>query len=233
MSISATDSTSAASALPSSSSVRATRGAGRDRDGDNDGARVSGAGKGGRFASAIQQALSQLGIGASGGTPSTSASGSSSDAADATKTQDPAQALAAFAQSLFAALHAQSSGASSTVTPEKTEGTTAVDGLSATGDSSRVRNRERGGVARLEKGLEGLLQKLNAGAATTGTAAAADTTSTSSSSASLSDLQKSFNNLLSADGATGTNDTLSNFLQTLVQKLDGAPPTGNVVNTKA
>lgn len=221
-------------ALSSSSAVNSVK---QDSDGDNDGSRApSAVGGGGKFASAINDALSQLGV-----TP-TSAS-SDSDASGTATTQDPQQALASFMQSLFAALQGQSgaqgnastnaAAAGSPAVGAATNGTPPANTNSVTGTSGEGHHHHHGhggGMGKLEGGLQNLIQQLSS--SSQGASGSSTSDSSSSSSSTLDALQQSFSNLLGADGASGSNVSLTSFLQTLSQGLQGAPATGNVVTTK-
>jgi hypothetical protein len=205
----------------------------QDSDGDNDGNRISGAVGGGKFASAISQALTQLGV-----TPATASN--SSDASGTSTSQDPQQALASFMQSLFAALHAQSGTQAATSNNSAADNSSAVgsvtsattttnnNAVAGTAGEGHHHHHGGGGMGKLEGGLQNLIQQLSS----SGQDASGSSTSSSSSSSTLDALQQSFNNLLSADGASGSNVSLTSFLQSLSQGLEGAPATGNVVTTK-
>ncbi|HUW29905.1 MAG TPA: hypothetical protein VMV97_15015 [Sulfuriferula sp.] len=201
---------------------------GTDSNGDNDASGVSRAsGNGGRFASAISQALSQLGV--SSGSSSTTAS-TASDPTSSAATQDPQQALAAFMQNLFASLQSQGGGQTTaanggTDSDGDRDGSGAASAVSGASGSRHHGGHHGGGLSKIESGLQNLMQQISS----SGTSA---TDSTASDSAS-SPLQQSFQNLLAADGASGSNVTLTSFLQTLAQNLQGATPTGNVVSTQA
>jgi hypothetical protein len=209
----------------------------QNSDGDNNGNSISGvAGSGGKFASAISQALTQLGV-------TSPAASSNSNATDTSTAQDPQQALASFMQSLFAALHAQSgtqTATSNNSTSDNSSTVGAVTSTTAATSSNAVAGKSGeghhhhhggGGMSKLEGGLQNLIQQLSS----SGQSASDSSTSTSdsnSSNSTLDALQQSFNNLLSADGASGNNVSLTSFLQSLSQGLQGAPATGNVVTTK-
>ncbi len=195
-----------------------------------------GAAGSGKFADAIQDALSQLGV-STNGTSSTASSSASSGTSDAAAAQDPQQALSAFAQSLFAALQAQSGGkagnsSNGNSSGSSASGANAISGASG-GGGGHHHHHGGGGVGKLESGLQNLIQQLSSspGQDVTGSGTS-DSSSSSSANSSLGALQQSFNNLLSADGASGSSATLSNFLQSLSQNLVGAPATGNVVSTR-
>lgn len=199
-----------------------------DGDGDNDASRVSkSSANGGRFASAISQALSQLGV--PSGSSSTTAN-AASDPTSSTAAQDPQQALAAFMQNLFASLQSQGSGQttsthSGTDSDGDSDGSGAAPAVSGASGGRHHGGHHGGGLSKIESGLQNLMQQISSSSSSA-------TGSTASDSAS-SPLQQSFQNLLSADGASASNVTLASFLQTLSQNLQGATPTGNVVSTQA
>ncbi|MFI4939133.1 MAG: hypothetical protein ACHP7O_02115 [Burkholderiales bacterium] len=169
-------------------------------------------GSGGNFASAISQALTQIGV-----TPANSSS--SAGSTPSSTSQTPAEALKAFAQNLFAALQSQS-------------GTQASDS-GAKSHSGHGYRHGGGGSGNIQSALQSLIQQLpsSSGQSTSGSGTASTSTSGSTSGSAIDALQTSFNNLLSADGVSGTNATLKNFLQTLSQNLQGTSSTGNVINT--
>lgn len=153
-----------------------------DGDGDSDG---SGGGRSGTsLTSAIGQTLSQT----------TGSNGISSSSQ---------QALQAFIQSLFAALQAQTTQAST--------------GMDADGGSiSPVAAASGRGNGGMSAGLQGLIQQLSSSGAPNSADAA---------------LQQSFQNLLGAQG-NGNQTSLASFLQALSQNLQGAGTAGSVVNTQ-
>lgn len=187
-------------------------GSGQDTDGDNDGSRGSRVG-GGKFASAISQVLSQLGV--STGSSATGASGAA-DTSDSSATQDPQQALTAFMQNLYAALQAQASPQ----TPASDSTAAGSDGSSAVASVSRHHHHHGAGMSKLESGLQNIAQQLSA------------SSSSGTSGSALDNLQQSFSSLLTADGVSGNGTTLGSFLQALSQNLQSAPATGNVVSTR-
>jgi hypothetical protein len=194
--------------IANTTSVTGTR---RDTDGDNDnsGGSVSPAAAGGsRVASAITQALTSIGV--------TPADASGSASANTGTANSPQQAGQAFAQALFGALHDQTTAAAGS-----------GDGVKHAGGG----HHHGGGAGKVESGLQNLIQQLGA----SGTASSAgDGTSTSTSDNSdLSKLQDAFNNLVSANGGTSGNASLTGFLQSMAQSLQAAPSSGNVVNTSA
>lgn len=200
-----------------------------DGDGDNDASRVSkSSANGGRFTSAISKALSQLGV--PSGSSSTTANAASDPTTSSTASQDPQQALAAFMQNLFASLQSQGSGQttsthSGTDSDGDSDGSGAASAVSGASGGRHHVGHHGGGLSKIENGLQNLMQQISSSSSSA-------TGSTASDSAS-SPLQQSFQNLLTADGASGSNVTLASFLQTLSQNLQGATPTGNVVSTQA
>lgn len=199
------------------SSTGAVAPRGQDSDGDNDGSTggsrgVGGGVGGGRIANAIAQALSQLGgTTPTSGTTATDASGAAGTTGAAGSGTDLRQAESAFAQNLFAALHAQSAGT----------------GNAPGAGQGAEHHHHGGGGGRLAAGLQSLAQQLSSSSSST------SGTSGSGGSQALSDLQTSFDNLLAANGQSGSGATLSQFLQSLSQNLQGAASSGNVVSTKA
>jgi hypothetical protein len=186
----------------------------KDSDGDYDGTRASApsssSGKGGLLASAIKQALSQIG-----------ATGSSTSAAAGTT--DPQQALGLFIQNLFAALGAQAGQAAAAQGGKDSDGDN--DGSSASSvsaPSGSGHHHHGGGKGGLEAKLQSLVQQLS----TSSTSPARDGSTVSP----LSALQQSFQSLLGSLGASGDPATLRGFLQTLSQDLQGVSPTGNMID---
>jgi hypothetical protein len=156
--------------------------------------------------------------------------------------QTPGQALSAFIQALYAALQS-ASGQS---------GNSSNSGGSFFGHGGRHHHHGGGGSGGIQNALQNLIQDLSpsstsnsGGAASTGssssTGSASNTGSTSgssgtsgsgsSSSSALSALETSFNNLLTADGVSGSNVTLQGFLQNLSQDLpNNSSSSGNFIN---
>lgn len=230
---------------------------GGDNDGDNDGSRITGAGGSsggpGALIASIFQALSQAGIsGTSAASTDTgtasAATGTSSASAASTPAQDPLQALGAFMHNLFAALQGQggqtAQGAQTTAQGSSDgdgdsdgsaneKASTAVSGATGSG------RHHSGNLAKLESNLQSLIQQLStspSAAPTTGSSeavsASGGTPSTAATNAAAP-LQQSYQNLLSALGASGKASSLGNFLQALSQNLQGIGTSGNVVNTHA
>lgn len=167
-------------------------------------ASASGAGTGGGFASAVSQALAQIGV-----TPT--ATGNSTGSTASSTAQAPTQAIGAFMQSLYAALQSES-------------GT--LPTLGTKSGAGQGGNRQGSGSSTIQGKVQRLLQQLSSPSGTS----TADNVANSSNS-TTDELQTSFNNLLSASDVTGGNANLQNFLQSLSQDLLGASPTGNVINT--
>lgn len=194
-----------------------------DRDGDNDGggvAAASGTPARGGFVSAINQALSQIGV--SGSAPS-AATGTASAA------QDPLQALSNFVHNLFAALQAQGAAQPGAAQGGDSDGDN--DGSGASAAAGVARHQGGGNIA---SRLQSLIQQLSASSSSTsGSSTSGTTPTTDTSSSVLAALQQSFQNLLSSQGASGSQATLGSFLQTLAQDLPGASPAGNIVQTQA
>ena len=223
-------------AVSSSQYTRSASSASRvgDADGDNDGSKVGkSGGGGGKFAAAISQALSQLGASSStSGASSTSGTTSATDNATAV---DPQQALTAFVQNLFAALHAQTQAGQQASGSSAGNGTDSTSSINSTGSTVR----HQGGVGKIEGDLQSLIQQLSSSSTQAGTGSSTSdsssgtSTGSAASGTSLDALQQSFNSLLSADGVPASTTTLTNFLKTLSQNLQGAPATGNVVSTTA
>ncbi len=113
------------------------------------------------------------------------------------------QSLTAFLQNLMSALHAQNAP-----NAQASAGNTGGDG---DGDGGGGRRAHLGG------NLQSLIQQLSS--------------NSSGANASLSSLQQSFQDLLSASGNANSGASLTSFLQTFANNLSG--PSGNLVNTQA
>jgi hypothetical protein len=178
------------------------------RDADNDGSTVgSAAAGGGRFSTAISQALTSIGI--------TPADASGSAAATGAEAQSPAQASQAFTQALFGALQG--------------------DGAATNGDAVKPagggHHHHGGGKGKVESGLQNLIQQIgSAGSASNASGSAA---TPASDGGTLATLQTAFDNLVTSNGGSSGSASLSGFLQNLAQNLNGAPTAGNVVSTSA
>ena len=221
-----------------------------DADGDHDGGgRVQRSG--GKFTDALSQALAQLGItgttttsGVSApdsGTTSTTSSSSATDSTTSTDTNASAQrqAVAAFAQSLFAALQSQISAQNGSNSGSNSNSSSGNSGSTAsvTATGGHHGHHHGGGISQLETGLQNLIQQLSSSASASsgnsGSATSGSSTSASTSSSTLDALQQSFSNLLTAEGKSGSNVNLTTFLQTLNNSLHGAAQTGNIVTSSA
>ncbi|MHB1333706.1 MAG: hypothetical protein ACYCY1_14015 [Sulfuriferula sp.] len=210
---------------------------GSNSDGDNDGSSVSRVGgNGGRFASAINQALAQIGV-TPGSSSSVTGSSTATDPNSTTaSTQDPQQALAAFMQNLFASLQSQNSGQtnasnSGTDSDGDRDGSSAASAVSGASGKGH-HGHHGGGLGKMESSLQNLIQQISSSSPAAASTDATTDSTTAADSASSS-LQQSFQNLLAADGATGSNASLTGFLQALSQNLQGATSSGNVVSTQA
>jgi hypothetical protein len=124
-------------------------------------------------------------------------------------------------QSLFAALHAQSSGTAS---------------QQGTSDSGNASTSAVSGVGRPNPGsdLQSLIAELNS-SGSGGTSAASSTTgSSAASNTTLDNLEQSFSNLVASLGGTdGSQATLTGFLNTLATDMANMSPLGNLVSTQA
>jgi len=172
-------------------------------------------GNGGRFATAIEQTLSQLGGATS--SSSTSSTSSTSGTSGSSSTQDPKQAEQAFAQSLFTALQSQFG---------QHQGAQGAQG-GGEGGGHHHHHGGGGGGGRIAGALQGLAQQLSS-------SSGSDDSSSSSgaSSSAVSNLQSSFNNLLAATGQSSSSTTLPQFLQNLSQNLQGSSNSGNLLSVK-
>ena len=192
---------------------------------DNDGQRGGKVGKGGLFANALVQALSQIGVTAvppaanasSGDASSSSTSTASASGTTTPTTQDPQQALAAFLHDLFAALHSTGNGQGGQPNAATTTGATDSDGdndgsvaSAASGAVGNGHHHHGGGAGAIENKLQSLIQQLSS---TSSTATAP------SSGTSTSPLQQDFQNLLSSLGAGGNQSSLPDFLKAIAENL--------------
>ncbi len=198
------------------------------------GGRVSGAGASGGpggFLNAVFEALSQAGV---SGAPSTTAAAG----ADATTSKNPLQALGAFMHELFAALHAQGGHSAGQGDGDRDAGVaSAASGSSAV---SGISHGKGGGLATMESNLQNLIQQVSSSASSASPTDSTTTTGTSTTSTAAASstnptalLQQDYQNLLSSLGVTGNSSSLSGFLQSLSQNLQGIGSSGNVVNTQA
>ena len=193
---------------------------GADSDGDNDGSRVGSSAKGGSFASAVIQALSQLGVSAvplttSGTSADATASATTNTGSTASAKQDPQQALGVFLHDLFTALHGDQSNSSD---PNQT--------ADASGTSGH-HHHHGGGLSKIESQLQNLIQQLSSSSNSTNpTGSSTDATGTSNSATAT--LQSDFQNLLDSVGASGNQTSLSSFLSSIASNLQGSNPGLNV-----
>jgi hypothetical protein len=182
-----------------------------DRDGDNDGSQASrGTSRGGAFAAAIIQALSQIGVSSFKPVTSASQSGSTFNA-----TQDSHQALGAFLHDLFAALHAQAPAGKGTDDDGDDDGSGASDAAAA----SNGYQHHGGGTGGIAAKLQTLIQQLSSTDTSAGNAEADSPTSA---------LQQDFSNLLTALGGSGKQTSLTDFLKAIADNLQGSNPGLNV-----
>jgi hypothetical protein len=199
---------------------------GSDSDGDNDGSRQSSrTGRTNPFATAILQALSNLGItipaAPAGTTDSTTANSVNSvnpPAGNVAISQDQQQALSTFMHDLFSALHAQGTTSSGNTQNASNTGTDS-DGDNDGSQGVQGYSHHGKGLNALASQLQSLVQQLSStDTSTTGTAA--DTTG--------SGLQQDFNNLLASLGASDNQTSLSSFLGNLYDNLQANNPGANV-----
>ncbi len=177
---------------------------------------------GGGLMRSILEALSQIGVAgdstSSGSSTATSGS-SSTNSSSATDSQDVAAAMQQFMQSLMASLQAQSTNAASGTATSDASSSSSLQAVSgnSTGQASTAPGwhpHHRGGD------LQAAVQKL--------------ASSDLSDSSATSDLQTSFNNLVSALGGNtdSSQTTMSNFLTTLASDLQTASPAGSFVSAR-
>lgn len=197
---------------------------GSDGDGDNDSDRGGRAGsvRGGGFMSAIMQSLSQLdesstspaqGISLRDATNST-ANASSSNASGSQA------ALHTFMHDLFAVLHSQGVNGQGTALGTS-DGTTY-----APAQGHGHHHHDGGSINEIEGKLQNLIQQLSSSGSTqTDTSTATPTAANSSETnvdSSLSTLQSDFKNVLSSMGISGDKESLSDFLKSVSQNLQGS-----------
>jgi len=162
----------------------------------------------GNFASAIAQALAQIGVvPATIGVTDPSTTASSTTATSTTQAQ---QELQTFLQDLLNNLQSQNS--------TTTASNSSISG--ATGATHAHHHHHGGG------GLDSLIQELDASSSSTSDSLIADsltgTTATggsSTASSSVSTLQQDFQNLLSSVGTSSNQVSLSDFLKTVSNNL--------------
>ena len=163
---------------------------------------------GGGMLEAITQALAKIGVGnsasASSKTAATSASASSSSSTSAA--EDTARAMAAFMQTLMAALPSQS-----------TQAATNDRDSSIAGSSGQHRHN-------FQSDMQSLIEKL--------ASSSGNSTGSGSSDSSVGALQQSFQKLLGAVGGSSSKATLADFLQAFASNMPAASSVGNVVSTR-
>jgi hypothetical protein len=125
-----------------------------------------------------------------------------------------------FMQSLMATLQAQNANAATGTGATDSSGASSTSAVSSTSSDQATSGtgwRPHHGGGNLQAAVEKL--------------ASSDT----SDSSSTSDLQSSFNNLVSAMGGStdSSQTTMNSFLTTLASDLQGASPAGNFVSTQA
>ena len=210
-----------ANAMAATTSPLTQNSAAIDSDGDHDGCHgACGSGRTNRFASAILQALSSLGV-----TPADASGSATGTAAATTPTgQDVQQALSTFMHDLFSALHAQNAGNAQTTANggADSDGDNDGSGNAAANGVHGYHGHGAGGMHGLESRLQSLIQQL----------ATSDSASGSTGTSSGSVLQQDFSNLLASMGATDSKTTLGDFLGTLYGNLQSGNP-GASVNTQA
>ncbi len=192
-----------------------------DQDGDADGQRRSGSRRGGAVASAITQALAQIGITVQPAAAKQAAASNGIDGADNPPSVSQ-QALNTFMHDLLVALHSQGGAQTPAAAGDASAQAAASSGI---GDQ-----RKGGGLSLLESKLSSLIKQLSGnGDGSTGSSASS---ATATGNADLGKLQEDFQSLLSSQGGSASKATLTDFLQSISQNLQGASPLGNIVSTK-
>lgn len=195
-----------------------------DTDGDNDGSRGTKSG-GGFLITALQNSLSSVGVGDIGASNNSGATSASSSSASGNDSQ---QALQNFLQTLLAAL--QSGGADKQAESgnagSETSSSTSTGTATTSATSPQAHHHHHGGAGRLEAGVQNLLQELSSSTSSD----ASNTVTGGDTNSALSSLQSSFSNLLAATGVSGQSATLTGFLQSLSQNLQGVGTAGGVVS---
>jgi hypothetical protein len=132
-------------------------------------------------------------------------------------------------QSLLAALHAQGAAASTQSVSSDSSGSAGTTSISASGARPNPASD-----------LQSLIQELTASgsqsAASSSGSSSTDAASSGSntSDSTLTNLEQSFQKLVSATGAKdGSTTALNNFLSALANDMNDASSTGNFVNTRA
>lgn len=175
---------------------------------------------GGKLDSAVLQALSDIGIVTGDSSSSDSSTTTGDSTSTDTGTSNIASAFQSFMHTLMSTLHAQSASG-------QTDSSSGSDSSTVGQVQGDRPPPPPGGAGRMESDLESLIQKLSS---------SSTDSSSSTADSGTSDLQSSFQNLLTALGATSSADTgstLNKFLQALETRMQGASSSGNVVNTTA
>jgi len=218
-----------------------------DSDGDNDGSQGSfGVGRGGRFAAAIVQALSSIGVtvptpATTGSSAANASDGATSAGTGTSASQDVQKALSTFMHDLFSALHAARSGsnagAAATSQAANAAGTDSDGDNDGSGSVAGAQgyHHHGGGLQRLTSGLQSLIQQLSSTDSTSTTTTDASSVGTvdataggSTSSTDGSALQQDFSNLLASLGVTNNQTSLADFLSALQNTLQANNPGSNV-----
>jgi hypothetical protein len=140
--------------------------------------------------------------------------------------------MQAFLQSLMAALHAQAANAASaTGTSDQNSSSTGSSSVAAVSSASSGVSRPHHGGGHMQSLVDQLAASDASDSSSTSSTAAASATS----DPTLSNLQTSFNNLVTAMGGStdSSQTTMSNFLSTLASDMQGASPIGNLLSAQA
>ncbi|MBI2799890.1 MAG: hypothetical protein HYX63_06310 [Gammaproteobacteria bacterium] len=199
--------------------------AGVDSDGDNDGSRVArSGGNAGRFAAAIEQALSQLGV-----SPTSSAIGAASAGGTTTAVnssavggssapRDPTAAMQTFMHDLFSVLRAMGNNSSNIANSAQTSSPTGSSNVAVSGGHGGQHHRGFG-AGGIQGNLQSLIQQLSSSTSATG----------NSADPTIAVLQKDVQSLFGASAGTSNNQTsLVGFLQAISNNLQGNNPGLNV-----
>jgi hypothetical protein len=201
--------------------------------GSDDGAGASiTASSGGKFADAIGQALSQLGVSAVGSAGSSAgASGSATDGSSSSSDQGGSAAVASFADQLFAALQSQigaQSGAQSSAAATTTDAGSAVSGVGgASGGTSSTsgggsvasapvsggggHHHHGGGGGKVAGGLDSLIQQLST---------SSDSVATSADGSGASALATTGSDAVGATATTSATGATANSARALQSSYD-------------
>jgi hypothetical protein len=214
--------------LSQMTSTGAATSVGIGRDGDNDGS-AGKVNKGRRadFMAALSQAFMQIGANGASTTSATNPTAVTGVSA----TQDPKQEMRTFMHDLFAALRSTGKGQQGGKDSDGDKDGSAASKVSATSGQY--------GASSIESKLQNLILQISSSDASSATGSATSASNVSAtaptSNTALSALQQDFSNLMggSQNTSSGTQPTLSSFLQALTQNLQGANAAGNIVNTVA